>query len=292
MADFDNADLRGSTFESVHLTDAKLHNVDLTGADLDRVHLKKARFRSVDLSDADFRAVGFHRIRMRGIEMSHAEINGELLNVVINGVDVVPLIEAELNRRDPDRAKMRPTDVDGFREAWDVVERRWQQTVERAAKLDPALLHESVGGEWSFIETLRHLSFATDCWVRRGILRDPSPWHPLDLPWDDMEPTPGVPWDREVRPSLDEVLELRRDRMSRVREVIEGLTGERLAETVVPADGPGWPDSSMRFPVSEALLTVLNEEWEHRRYAERDLAVLEARGQDRRVRPGERPKVF
>jgi uncharacterized protein YjbI with pentapeptide repeats len=258
--------MRGATFRTA----------DLTGAEFRRVHLKEARFRDVDMSDTDFRAVGLHRVRMRGVEISDADIYGELKNVVINGVDVVPLIEAELNRRDPDRAKMKPADPQGFREAWDVVERRWQQTVDRAAKLPPELLHESVGGEWSFIETLRHLSFATDCWVGRGIRRDPSPWHPLDLPWDDMEPTPGVPWDREVRPSLDEVLELRRDRMSVVREVIEGLTPQRLAETVVPADGPGWPSADMRFPVSEALLTVLNEEWEHRLYAERDLDALQA----------------
>jgi hypothetical protein len=38
--------------------------------------------------------------------------------------------------------------------------------------------------------------------------------------------------------------------------------------------GTGWP-SPVSFPVKECLLIVLNEEWEHRRYAERDLAVLE-----------------
>ena len=42
------------------------------------------------------------------------------------------------------------------------------------------------------------------------------------------ESTPEVPRDRNVRPSLDEVLELRRDRMSTVRQVIEGLTDESL----------------------------------------------------------------
>jgi hypothetical protein len=65
---------------------------------------------------------------------------------------------------------MRPTDPAGFREAWDTVERLWDGTVERARGLDPALLHESVDGEWSFVETLRHLVFATDAWIRRGIL--------------------------------------------------------------------------------------------------------------------------
>jgi hypothetical protein len=93
--------------------------------------------------------------------------------VTINGVDIGPLVNAELDRRYPDRAKMRPTDPVGFQEAWDVVEGLWNRTVERARRLSPELLHESVGGEWSFIETLRHLVFATDSWIRRAILGDP-----------------------------------------------------------------------------------------------------------------------
>ena len=163
---------------------------------------------------------------MRGVELVDVDITGEIVNLTINGVDVAPLIDAELNRRYPDRAKMRPADPAGFREAWDLLERLWDQTVARARRLPPELLHESVDGEWSFTETLRHLVFATDAWVRRGILGDPAPWDPLDLPWDEMPDTPGVPRDRAARPSLDAVLELRRDRMSTVRQVIEGLTAE------------------------------------------------------------------
>jgi hypothetical protein len=38
----------------------------------------------------------------------------------------------------------------------------------------------------------------------------------------------------------------------------------------------GWPESRS-YPVRECLLIVLNEEWEHRLYAERDLDILQAR---------------
>ena len=213
---------------------------------------------------------------MRGVEIGHVVITGEILDLSINGVDVAPLVEAELDRRDPDRPTMRPTTPDGFREAWDVVERRWAHTVERARRLPPDLLHESVDGEWSFIETLRHLAFATDAWVRRGILGDPAPWHPLDLPWDQMPDTAGIPRDRAVRPSLDETLALRHDRMASVRTLVDGLTDESLAADTTPVDAPGWPPPQS-FPVRECLLIVLNEEWQHRTYAERDLAVLEER---------------
>lgn len=266
MADFTNDDLTGSRFEHVDLTDARFERVDLSGAE----------FRSVDLSNTRFRGAYLDGVVMRGVELADVDINGELGNVRVNGVDIGPLVNAELDRRHPDRAKMRPTDPAGFREAWDVVERLWDGTVERARRLDPALLHESVAGEWSFIETLRHLAFATDSWIRRAILGDPAPWDPLDLPWDEMPDTPGVPRDRDVRPSLDAVLELRRDRMATVRDVIAGLTDESLDARTEPVEGPGWPESRS-YPVRDCLLVILNEEWEHRLYAERDLDVLVSR---------------
>jgi hypothetical protein len=172
---------------------------------------------------------------------------------------------------------MRPTNPDGFREAWAVLERLWAETVARARRLPPDLLHESVDGEWSFIETMRHLAFATDSWLRRAILGDPAPWSALDLPWDEMPDTPGVPRDRDARPSLDVVLELRRDRMSSVREFIDGLTDATLDAGTVPVEGPGWP-TPRSYRVRACLLVILNEEWEHRLYAERDLDVLARRG--------------
>jgi hypothetical protein len=118
--------------------------------------------------------------------------------------------------------------------------------------------------------------FATDAWIRRQILGDPSLWHALDLPWDTMPDTPGIPRDRTARPSLDEVLALRRDRMSTVREFVDGLTGESLDALTKPVEEPGWP-RYRAYPVRKCLLVVLNEEWEHRLYAERDLDALEAR---------------
>jgi uncharacterized protein YjbI with pentapeptide repeats len=257
MADFHRADLRGSRFDTVDLTGAQFRDVDLTGA----------RFRGVD----------FNRVVIRGAELADVEISGEIKNLVINGVDVEPLVNAELDRRYPDRAKMRPADPAGFREAWDLVEQLWQGTVDRARRLPPEQLHESVDDEWSFIETLRHLVFATDSWIGRAILGDPSPWHPLGLPWDEMPDTPGVPRDRAARPSLDAVLELRRDRMATVRRVIEGLTDESLDGHTEPVEGPGWP-RPRSYPVRECLLIVLNEEWHHRLFAERDMDALEARG--------------
>jgi hypothetical protein len=255
VADFINENLTGSRFEEVYLTGARFHNVGLAGA----------RFDLVDLTG----------VTIRGSALVNVDISGEIENLRVNGVDIVPLVEAELNRRYPDRVKMRPADADGFREAWDILERLWPRTVDRARKLAPDLLHEQVDGEWSFIETLRHLVFATDAWVKRAFLGEPSPWDPLDLPHDEMPDDPSIPRDRAARPSLDQVLALRADRMATVRQVLADLTDEQLAGRTAPVLEPGYPEPES-FAVRRCLQAILSEEWQHRLYAERDLDALES----------------
>jgi hypothetical protein len=269
------------TFRDQRLLGASFEHVDLTGARFDRVDLTGASLQMVDLADVEIRDTALTRVRMRGVELADVEISGELLRVWVNGVDIGPLVEAELDRLHPERVRLRPTDPEGYREAWTILEELWSGTVDRARRLDPPLLHESVDGEWSFIETQRHLAFATSSWLRRAIQGDPSPWHPLELPWDTMPDTPGIPRDREVRPSLDEALALRLERSGQVREFLATLTAEQLASHTEPEDGAGWPPSES-FPVRQCLDVLLNEEWWHRQFAERDLAVLEERQPERR----------
>jgi hypothetical protein len=249
---------------------------NLTGSRFEHVQLTNARFRDVDLTNARFHLVDLTGVMIRGAALVDVDVSGHIGNLRVNGVDVVPFVEGELNRRYPDRVKMRPADADGFREAWAILEGLWEGTVERARGLPPELLHERVEGEWSFTQTLRHLVFATDAWVKRALLGEPSPWHPLDLPHDDMPNEPSVPRDAGARPSLDEVLALRADRMGTVRQVIADLTEERLAGMTEPVLEPGYPEPES-FAVRRCLQAILNEEWEHRLYAERDFDLLESR---------------
>lgn len=254
MTDFTEQDLTGSTFRRVRLADTLLQDVDLS----------RMRVRAAYLDG----------VRMTGVEVPDLEIYGELGRLVVNGVDVVPLVEAELDRRMPERALMRPEDADGFRTAFATLDRLWEGTLDRARALPAEALHEQVGEEWSFVQTLRHLGFAHACWVGGVVLAEPSPWHPLDLPWDEAPAVDGVPWDRDVRPLLDEVLAVRARRRTTVAGVLDGLTDEGLAVTVTSAT-PFLQDAE-ELTVAQCLRVVLNEEWEHRLYAERDLTALSA----------------
>jgi hypothetical protein len=141
----------------------------------------------------------------------------------------------------------------------------------KAKALDEELLHERVNGEWSFVQTLRHLLFVTDSWVSRGVLGERDPWHQLDLPPTGMTRVKGLA-DADVRAELAGVLALRGQRTQTVDRVMKVLSDEELDEER-RCVGPGHPKAGL-WPVRRCLTAQVNEEWRHRDYAERDLARL------------------
>jgi hypothetical protein len=52
------------------------------------------------------------------------------------------------------------------------------------------------GAEFTEVRLAGARVFATDAWVRRAVLGDPSPWDALDLPHDEM---PDIPAFRGIR---------------------------------------------------------------------------------------------
>jgi uncharacterized damage-inducible protein DinB len=166
-----------------------------------------------------------------------------------------------------------PRTPEAFRNAWADLERLWSETLARAEALDEEQLHESVEGEWSFVQTLRHLVYASDLWVFAVIQSVPNPYDQLDLPFDGYERFPNpIPYERDAKPPLASVLALRADRVARVRAFLDGLTQEHI-ESTVEFRGESWPFNE-DFAIGPSLATVVNEEWHHRNFAERDLDIL------------------
>lgn len=240
---------------------------DLAGARFERLSLRGARFVAVNLSDAVF----------RGVHVNGADIDAPWLietggSLLVNGVDVAPYVDAELDRRFPGRELRRAADPDGLREAWAAVERTWAATLERVAAMPPGTVDVSVDGEWSFAQTLRHLVMATDTWLRRAILEVPEPHHPIGQPNAEYELDGNDPSVFSAEePSYEDVLAVRSERMGMVREFLAGVTAADLA---VPRRNPWWPEEPET--TLSCLRTILEEEWEHHRFAVRDLEAIAA----------------
>ena len=140
----------------------------------------------------------------------------------MNGVDVTPLVEQELDRRFPGRSERRAQTPAGLRQAWTTVDRAWDAAIERAAALPDGSVDVRVDDEWSFAETLRHLVHATDIWLGTGVLgRREAAFHPLGLGHRSSV--------ADTRP-YDDVLAARADRAAMVRDFLATVTADVLDE--------------------------------------------------------------
>ena len=239
-----------------------------------------ATFRQVDFTGATFRECELIDVTIVASDVANLRVSGhagELGRVVINDVDVTGYVMAELDRRHPELVQVRAVKTaDDIREMWDVIERLWAETAARAERLPEDARHEGVGIEWSFVQTLRHLVFATDVWVERMVGGRPLAFHRLGLPPGGYpaEGARDLGLDVDADPSYAEALDLHRDAMRRMRECIATITDDELAETRTQSPAPVWEE--MTVSVGGCLRVVLEEHCQHRRFAERDLALLEA----------------
>ena len=240
-----------------------LYTGDLRGAEFVRADLSGSRFRLAELAG----------VVMRGVNLEGADIDGWLDGLRINGVEVGPLVEAELARRDPGRALRHAANPAGLRAAWAVLEATWAAAYDRVAAMPEGTADLSVDGEWSFAQTLRHLVFATDGWLRLAVLDEDHPFHPLGLPFTEfLDYASRLDVDLNATPSYQEVLEVRAGRVAMVRDFIASATAQRLAEV---NGAPPW-EGDQRLPVLTCLRVIFDEEWEHYRFAVRDLDLIEA----------------
>ena len=118
--------------------------------------------------------------RLAGVD-SHDLAFGTL---IVNGVDVLPLVEAELDRRFPGRELQRAQTAEGLRDGWVAVQSAWQETV---AGTPPELVDAHDKDEWSL--ALRHLVLVTDflATVTPELLAEER-----DNPWGGDEWHPSV----------------------------------------------------------------------------------------------------
>lgn len=235
-----------------------------------RVDMTGAKITDADLSGAVIRDAMMAGIQMHGVLIPTGEITGEIVSLRINGVEVAPFVEAELDRLNPERALLRSTKIEELREAWAILQSQWAQTMQRAATLTPEDLDRSVNGEWSFKQTLRHLVYATDSWLAVAIRGEADAFHPIGLTFTGGpdSTTAGV----GVNFSWDEIVPVRESRQADVASFLDSASQEELDRHYGPFTSE-WPPSKSRTAL-ECIHVIMNEEWWHNRFANRDLDII------------------
>ncbi len=195
---------------------------------------KDLDFRGWCLDDADFSGARLHAPNLEGTRITdgwlrNTDISGYIDGLRVQGVEVAPLVEAELDRRFPERVKLHAVDPRGLAYAW----------------------------------------------LLRMIRQQLRPYHPWGIAGSFLTDPARLGLDYNARPTLDQVLVVRHERMGVVKETIDTLTGEEVERICTPPDAPGHPTEP--HPVLECLHVILDEEWEHSRYANRDLDILQIR---------------
>lgn len=227
-----------------------------------------------DLSDSVFWGVDLHRATFRDVDLtgarvSHARlvdvaIDAEIDRVVINGVDVT----AYVNERDEWftlRSYLHPTEPARMREGWRDFVAAWTSTIERAQALPDEQRHASVGGEWSFVNTIRHLVFATDKWFTVPILG--AIFHPIGLPNSGSANFGWPGLDATADPSFDDAVSVWGERGNRLRDYLDAVEPAALTvEVEVLENGAS--------AVHDCIGVVFEEHFQHLRYAIRDLDRL------------------
>lgn len=226
--------------------------------------LSDAVFWGVYLRRATFRDADFTGSRMFHVRLDDVDIDGDIERLVVNGVDVTDYV----NEHDvwfALRSRVVPTDVDNMREGWRRFAEAWEEAIERAQSLPCGHLAESVDGQWSFVQTVRHLVMATDKWFTAPILGER--FHPLGLPNTGSTdfPWPGI--DPAADPAYEEVVAAWNDRAGRVRTYLDDAEPAALdAQVEVLENGTS--------TVRDCIGVVFEEHFEHLRYALRDLDQL------------------
>jgi len=109
-------------------------------------------------------------------------------------------------------------------------------------------------------------------WLGRAVLGIRQPFHPLGLV-DSGTREDGMDMSvfSTVTPAYADVLQARAGRVAMVRDFLATVTPDMLLE---PRANPHAADRQVT--ICSCLHVILEEEWEHLRYAVRDLDAIEA----------------
>ncbi|MBN2007426.1 MAG: DinB family protein [Anaerolineae bacterium] len=163
---FENRDMAGTVFQRVNLANATFDDANLGNATFSNINLEGATIHNANLKD---------------MHIEDAYIEG----LTILGFNIGELIEAEEDRRDPERVRLRMRDCYDPQCVRDMLARLEEIRDTLREKLwatDPQLLTAAPGpGRWCALEHVRHLLFAEELYLNHFILQNDKPLNPMGM---------------------------------------------------------------------------------------------------------------
>lgn len=237
-----------------------------------RKDFEGATFIKCDFTNATIRFSDVRGMKIRSTDTNGLDIDDHDLffgKLIVNGVDVVPYVNAELNKQFPGRELQSAQTHDGLREGWVAVQKAWQETIDETPE---EWRDVQVNDEWSLSETLRHLILATNAWFGAAIQRQEHPFHDIGLIFTGAaEMGFDMSIFREDEPTWEEILQVRAEHQQAVTDFLNGTNEEGIAEE---RDNP-WGGDDWHPTVGDCIRVILEEEWAHLRYIRRDHAELQ-----------------
>ena len=238
---------------------------DMAGTEFRDVNLQDAVF-----DDVNLRGVSIRNANLDGLTVDDAYIGG----LTIYGVPIGPLIEAERDRRDPERVTLRAADVFDPAEIARILARLDAVRAEfvalmRATPAEQRTAHPGVD-RWSATEHVRHLVFAEDMYLNRGLLRNDAPWRGLGHlpPFLEGNPTYATVGTAPTE-DLELIIATWDELYGGVRTLLTGATPEVLSRDTSDVDvGQG--------TVGQVIQGMAQHDLEHIRMAE--AAIRDCRG--------------
>jgi uncharacterized protein YjbI with pentapeptide repeats len=242
---FEHCDMGGSVFRDVNLGGATFEDVNLAGAMIRNANLE-------------------------GMCIEDANING----LTVFGFRIDELIEAECDRRDPERARLEMRDLydpEAVREVIARLEELRAAFRQRLRAADAGLLAARPSAdEWSALENVRHMLFAEDLYLNRFILQNDKPWNRLGLLPDFLTSREGYAGvGSESSDDLETVLAAWNAVRADTQAFLVDLTPEKLRSPARNLDG------ELVKTVGQILQGLARHDLEHIRQAEAALAALE-----------------
>ena len=251
---FEDRNLTGAVFRRVNLGEVLFNDVNLGGAEFDDVNLGEAKIHNANLSN---------------LSIDDANIRG----LTIFGIRVDELISAELDRRDPERVRLRmqdPHDPDSVQVVMERLEQVRNEFRERLrATPAKALVAQPGKSKWSAIEHVRHLVFVEELYLNRWILRNDQPRSKLGiLPTFLANDPQYADVGSEPSDDLETVLAAWDDIHASTLEFLANLSPEKLRQDTSDVDfGQG--------TVGQILQGIAQHDLHHIREAEAAIAKIE-----------------